>query len=94
VASGYHRNNARMHLVMAAFMGSPDAARRAIAESGATYVVGCPGLGETILYDNAAPKGFWARLERGERFDWLQPVPIRGSPVRAWRVLPGAPPHR
>ena len=94
VASGYHRNNDRMHLVMATFMGSPDAARRAVAETGASYVVGCPGLGETALYAKAAPNGFWARLERGERFDWLQPVPIRGSPVLAWRVLPGAPPHR
>lgn len=94
VASGYHRNNARMHLVMAAFMGSPDAARRAVAATGAAYVVGCPGLGETILYDRVAPKGFWARLERGERFGWLQPVLIRGSPVLAWRVLPETPPHR
>ena len=94
VASGYHRNNDRMHLVMATFMGSPDAARRAVAATGASYVVGCPGLSETMLYDKVAPNGFWARLERGERFDWLQPVPIRGSPVLAWRVLPEAPPRR
>ncbi|MBN8815783.1 MAG: hypothetical protein J0J06_10080 [Sphingomonas sp.] len=94
VAGGYHRNNNRMHLVMAAFMGRPDDARRAIAATGSAYVVGCPGLGETELYAKAAPNGFWARLERGERFDWLQPVPIKGSPVLAWRVLPGTPPRR
>ena len=94
ISSGYHRNNAGMHLVMAAFMGNADDARRAVAATGATYVVGCPGTSETSLYDDVAPNGLWARLERGERFDWLQPVPIRGSPVLAWRVLPGAPPHR
>ena len=94
VASGYHRNNDSMHVVMATFMGSPDAARRAVAATGATYIVGCPGLGETNLYDKAAPNGFWARLERGDRFDWLRPLPIKGSPVLAWRVLPGTPPRR
>ena len=57
-------------------------------------VVGCPGSSETDLYDEAAPNGFWARLERGERFGWLTPVRVPGSPVLAWRVthLPEAPP--
>lgn len=55
--------------------------------SGADYVAGCPGANETEIYKAEAPPGFWARLERGERFDWLQPVRIPGSPVLVWKVV-------
>jgi len=87
IASGHHRNMAAMHDVMAAFTGDPVAARTIIRRYGASYVVVCPGLNEPELYREDAPNGFWARLERGERFDWLQPVPLSGSPVLVWRVI-------
>ncbi len=86
IASGYHRNVAAMHRVIATFTGSPKAAEAMIIASGAQYVVGCPALDETEIYKHFAPNGLWARLERGERFAWLTPVPIAGSPVLAWRV--------
>ena len=88
VAGGYHRNSAAIHRVEAAFIAPPAAARAAILASGARVLAVCPGLSEPNLYAHVAPRGLWARLERGERFDWLRPVPIRGSPVLAWRVLP------
>lgn len=87
IAGGYHRNAPAIGRVFRTFLGSPAAARRIIAESGAFYVVGCPGEAETELYKHMAPNGFWAQLERGERFDWLQPVTIPNSPVLAWRVI-------
>lgn len=87
VASGYHRNMAAMHDVMAAFTGTPEAARTLIHHYGANYVVVCPGLNEPELYRQQSPDGFWARLERGERFVWLQPVVVTGSPVLVWRVV-------
>jgi hypothetical protein len=86
IASGYHRNTAAIHRVIATFLASPDAARQAVAASGARYVVGCAGSNETELYRRWAPNGFWTRLERGERFDWLQPVAIPGSHLSVWRV--------
>jgi len=86
VGAGYHRGVRPMALILTAFAGTPDQARRAIAASGADYVAACPGLVEMDLYRHVAPDGFWARLERGERFDWLEPVET-GSPALAWRVV-------
>lgn len=87
VGSGYHRNPQAIRRVLATFLAPPEQARASVFASGADYVAACPGVNETDLYISAAPNGFWARLERGERFDWLEPVPIPGSPVLAWRVL-------
>lgn len=87
IAGGYHRNAGAMSRVITAFTAAPDNARRIIEGTGADYVAGCPELNEVVLYANSAPHGLWARLERGERFDWLQPVAIHGSPVLAWRVV-------
>lgn len=87
ISSGYHRNAESIHRVLATFLGTPQYARASIIASGAGYVVGCPGANETEIYKHAAPNGFWARLERDERFDWLERVTIPGSPVLAWRVV-------
>ncbi len=86
IAGGYHRNVAAIHRVMATFMADPSVARRSVLASGAAFVAGCPGENETAIYKEAAPNGLWARLERGDRIDWLQPVPMPGSPVLVWRV--------
>jgi hypothetical protein len=87
ISGGYHRNAAAMHRVLAAFTGSPAAAERIVRASRADYVAGCAGLNETRLYNAVAPQGLWARLQRGERVAWLQPLPIDGSPVLAWKVV-------
>lgn len=86
IASGYHRNDAAIRRVLITFIGTPDQAHRLVHESGAAYVVGCPGGNETELFKQVAPNGFWARLERGERFDWLEPVPMPDSPMLVWRI--------
>ncbi|WP_066798741.1 hypothetical protein [Sphingomonas soli] len=87
IGAGYHRNSEAMRRVLATFLATPEAAHAAVLASHADYVVGCPGTNETELYKATAPDGFWARLERGEHFAWLQPVPIPGSPVMVWRVV-------
>jgi len=87
VAGGYHRNTAAIGTVIRAFTAAPAFAERAVRRSGALYLVGCPGLDETREYAAVAPQGLWARLERGERFAWLQPLRIRG-PLLVWQVLP------
>ena len=87
VSAGYHRNTKSMNKVLEAFTGDGASAERIVRASGARYVAGCPNLNETRLYDATSPYGLWARLERGETFAWLVPVPINGSPVLAWRVV-------
>lgn len=87
MAGGYHRNLAALHRTMATYMADPEIARRWVLESGADYLVGCPGTNETEMYKHFAPNGLWARLEKGERLDWLQPVQIGASPVLAWRIM-------
>ncbi|WP_448663102.1 hypothetical protein ACG3SL_00010 [Sphingomonas sp. CJ20] len=86
IASGHHRNHTAMHDVLAAFTGTPEAAHALIRRYRADYVVVCPGLNEPELYRRENPHGFWARLEDGERFDWLEHVAIPDSAVRVWRV--------
>lgn len=90
MAGGYHRGSTAMKRVIDVFTGTPQAAHGLVAASGATLLAACPGENEMELYKRAAPDGLWARLERGERFDWLRPVSMPGSPVLVWRVV--APP--
>lgn len=93
IGAGYHRNLAALHRTMATYMAPPETAHRWVLESGARYVVGCPGTNETEMYTHYAPHGLWARLERGEAIAWLRPVRFRNSPVLAWRVIAPPPGH-
>ena len=91
IAGGYHRAPRPMEQVLTAFTGSPEQARGIVMASGAAYIAGCPGLSETEIYRRDFPEGFWARLQAGERFDWLEPVET-GTPALAWRVIRPLPP--
>lgn len=86
VAGSYHRGAGAIAKVIAGFTATPAVARRVILSTRADYVAACPGLAELSVYRRRAPNGLWARLERGERIAWLQPLPVRG-PVLAWRVI-------
>jgi hypothetical protein len=86
IAGGYHRGAAAMARVITGFTAAPPAARATVMASGADYLAACPGMPEMDTYRRLAPHGLWARLDRGERFDWLQPLPVRG-PALAWRVI-------
>ncbi len=87
VAGPYHRNGQAILDVHHAFDGPPELAREIIKRHGATLLLVCPHFAESTLYKARSPKGFYARLERGDRFEWLQPMPLpRGSPFKLWRV--------
>lgn len=88
IGGSYHRNAAAIHAIIATFIGTPAQAETIIRASGARYVAACPGLNEMELYAHVAPDGLWARLQRGERFSWLRPVPLRHARVLAWEVIP------
>jgi hypothetical protein len=86
IAGGYHRAPQALATVIEAFTARPEQAQRIIVASGADYLAACPGLNETEIYRRDYPNGLWARLERGERFDWLRPI-ATGTPAMAWRVI-------
>lgn len=86
IGGGYHRNAGAIARVITGFTAPADEARATILRSGADYVAVCPGMPEPILFEHLASRGLWARLERGERFDWLKPVALPG-PALAWRVI-------
>lgn len=78
VAAPYHRAIAGLSAGLAVADGSEDEVRRQAAATGATYLAVCPGKNE---------KAFAARLARGETTaDWLDPVPLDGSALKAWRI--------
>lgn len=87
VATAHHRAPAAMHDVIAAFIGSEDAARKTIARREADYVLVATDLPEMRLYARKAPRGFAARLIAGDAPTWLEPVEL-GLPdtIRVWRV--------
>lgn len=87
IAAPYHRNNAAIHRVVAAFTAPPTRAEALIRAARADYVVVCPGDGEMDIYRKVAPDGLWGGLSRGERFGWLRPVPT-GNAALLWRVTP------
>jgi hypothetical protein len=87
VAGPYHRNGEDIIDVMRAFRGSADNAHATVTRRGIDYVLVCPGLSETTIYQSRAPKGFYVQLMKGEVPDWLEPVDLpEDSPFRMWRV--------
>jgi hypothetical protein len=87
IAGPYHRNGQAILDVHHAFDGSPDQARAIALRHGATMLLVCPHFAESTVYRARSPNGFYARLERGERFPWMEPVPLpKNSPYWLWRI--------
>lgn len=87
VTTGHHRNHAAMNRVIAAFLASPDAARAIVGAEGARYLVLCAGQTEVANAAAVSPDGLAARLLRGERIAWLEPVAaLSAGELRVYRV--------
>jgi hypothetical protein len=87
IAGPYHRNGAAILDVHRAFGAAPDEARSIMQHHRATLLVICPHMNEATVHRARHPKGFYARLERGEQFAWLEPVPMPADrPLKAWRI--------
>lgn len=87
VAGPYHRNGDAILDVHHAFGGSPTDARVIMLRHGATLLMTCPNMSEATVHRARHPNGFYSRLAKGERFDWLEPVPMpKGSPLLVWRI--------
>lgn len=87
IAGPYHRNGDSILDIHHAFDGSPEQARAIAKRHGATLLLTCPNMSESTIYRSRSPNGFYARLSRGEKFDWLTPMPLpASSPLKLWRV--------
>ena len=87
VAGPYHRNGDAILDVHHAFGGTPQAARAIMLRHGATLLLTCPNMSEATVHQARHKSGFYARLVKGERFDWLTPVPLpKDSPLKLWRI--------
>ncbi len=89
VASGHHRGDAAMRLLLETATGSPDAARRILIARGTTLVVACPAMSEMRGYARRAPDGFAAALASDSPPAWLEEIALsEGSQLKVWRVRP------
>ena len=87
-ATGHHRGNETMKLVIETSLGSSEEARETLIARGSQYVALCPDLAEPGIYAEAAPAGFTADLMEGRAPDWLEPVPTaQDTSFKLWRIV-------
>jgi hypothetical protein len=83
----YHRNGQAIADSMNAFRGSPEQGRAIINKHRSDYLLICPHMNQATIFRARAPQGFYAQLERGAEFEWLEPIDLgKDSPLKMWRV--------
>lgn len=84
----YHRNGQAIADSMNAFRGTPEQARALIMKHRSDYLLVCPHMNQATIFTARTPKGFYAQLEKGATFPWLQPIDLGpDSPLKMWRVV-------
>jgi hypothetical protein len=94
IAGPYHRNGTAILDIHHAFDGPPETFRKIAAAHGARYLLICPGFPEGTIYPSRSPHGFYARVLRGEKFDFLEPVTLKFAgtlPYDLYRIVPEKP---
>jgi hypothetical protein len=87
IAGPYHRNGRAILDIHHAFDGPPEQARAIAKRHGATLLLVCPYFAESTVYKARSPNGFYARIEKGESFQWLEPMKLPAkSPYKLWRI--------
>ena len=88
ITGPYHRNAQQILDVMHAWRGDAANALRTVQHYHVDYVLICPNLSESTIYQSEAPGGFYAQLLRGRVPAWMAPVQLpANSPYRMWRVV-------
>lgn len=89
LATGHHRGNSGMKLLIETALASETRAREALIARGTNYVALCPQLSEARMYARLAPQGFIADLVSGNTPAWLEPIELEGpAGVKVWRIKP------
>jgi hypothetical protein len=95
IAAPYHRNSAGNRRALEAFLASPEDAEKIVRKSAAAYVMLCPEMHQVEVLKTRAPRGLLALLANGGHPDWLQPVPLPGTPYRAFTLrAPSSAPYK
>jgi hypothetical protein len=88
ITGPYHRNAQQILDVMHAWRGDEANALRTVRQYHVDYVLICPHLSESTIYQSEAPNGFYAQLARGKIPYWMTPIQLPpNSPYRMWRVV-------
>ncbi|MEM7703885.1 MAG: hypothetical protein AAF251_18255 [Pseudomonadota bacterium] len=86
-ATGHHRGNDTMRLVIATHLGSAEEARETLQERGSQYLALCPDLVEPHNYAWHGPESFAADLIDERVPDWLEPIETaEGTSFKLWRI--------
>jgi len=89
LATGHHRGDAAMKVLIETALGSPEDARETLTTRGTAYVAMCPSLNEPRTYAQMAPQGFAAQLADGQEPHWLELVTMpEEAGLKLWRVRP------
>jgi hypothetical protein len=86
IGAGYHRNNAGNMAMYRFFLSPPDRAREIARTWKTDYVAFCPGDFVEIDVTRNFPASLAARLQRGEPLRWLDPLPLKDTPLRLYKV--------
>ena len=86
VMASYHRNQARMRDVLAAFTGSPGKALEIARANGADYVVACLAESDLALYRTAAPGNFSNAIAAGDVAGMSVVPGFETGPLRVFRL--------
>ena len=87
LASSHHRNDEAMADQIRIFVSKPDVSRKILAERDIKYLAVCPEEEELGIYETLYPQGLWAKLASDAHPDWLQPVHLRDSGLKVWRIV-------
>jgi hypothetical protein len=84
----YHRNGTQILDMMHAFRGSPQQARAILGKYKADYLLICPMMSQSTVFNAEAPNGFYAQLAKGQVPAWLQPIDLGPkNPMKMWKVV-------
>lgn len=89
VMAPYHRNQARMTDVVAAFTGDPARAEALVRNNRADYVLVCTSGMDSAIYRTARPDNLANMLAQGGTPGWLEPAPgFSAGSLKVYRVRP------
>jgi hypothetical protein len=88
LSAPYHRLDKAILETHAILFAGPAEAGARLAALGATYVATCEGLPSTKGQRSPPPDALKLALLASRPPDFLEPVPLTGTPIRIWRVKP------
>lgn len=88
LATSHHRNDSAMADQIQIFTSPVSETRKLLQDRNIDYVIICKDEAELHIYAQKQPIGLAAMLLKGEVPNWLQPVHLRDSGLKIWRIVP------